>query len=264
MATKLRLKITLFLFFIVCVQLSAEQVLLVVGKDDQKPISTESVSKENANSTSTGSDTSTRYLNTSSTIDRVDSSTESDDSQSGTSMKHVNSSSSKVDLVLSIKNSTDVEENTTSSTEQSSTLNYSNQTAVTQASSRRSVCPLYVRKKDAKKEVQDFMNYSYDTAIDLCNTSSRVGCRFADFSRQILSCVNFKYFDFIDISDELNENKDLNELPKEPDSPVLGKITLKVLNIEAISVKNMDFEMGFYLGKFKLACQFLDSLLIYY
>ena len=121
--------------------------------------------------------------------------------------------------------------------------------ASTSSGKRFIFCPHYLDKKDGRKETSDLMRYTFNSAIALCNTSSRVGCKDSDFLRQISSCANSVYFNFEDIRNELFENKEQQDLPRDSEeNPVVGYISFKVVNINAFSVKDMDFKMDFYLG----------------
>lgn len=111
-------------------------------------------------------------------------------------------------------------------------------------------CPHYLDKKDGRKEISDLMRYTFQAGISLCNTSSRVGCRHSDFLRQIVNCAHSEYYTIDDIKRELSENKDQHDVPRETEeSPLLAYISFKVVNIDAVSVKDMDFKMDFYMGK---------------
>ena len=117
-------------------------------------------------------------------------------------------------------------------------------------------CSNYVDKKDRNKELSEFMRNAYDLAINLCNTSNRVGCMHSDFLRGISTCLNSKYFNFDEIKEDLKENKNVQALPRDSDDqPIFGRIAFKVETIDAISVKDMDFKMDFYMGISKI-CHF--------
>lgn len=110
-------------------------------------------------------------------------------------------------------------------------------------------CPYYThRKEKTKKDLTNFFKDSYNSAIELCNTSSRVGCKYSDFLNLVSTCINEKYFGVDDIILEMNENKELNELPQAERQPVIGFVSFKIVNVDAVSIVKMDFKIDFYLG----------------
>lgn len=119
----------------------------------------------------------------------------------------------------------------------------------TQKKREIATCPLYkAREEKTKNDLTSFLKDTYDSAVDLCNTSSRVGCQYSDFLRLISTCINDNYFDVDDVIEELRGNKELNELPQVDGQPVFGHVSFKIVNIDAVSVKDMDFKIDFYLG----------------
>lgn len=162
-------------------------------------------------------------------------------------ISNLNDSFNRSEKTISSINDNNTNDQNLSSSSKSVIDDFSNQT--TTKISLQVACPPYSEKHNNTEEILNFMRITYDAAVDLCNSSSRVGCKYSNFLRQISSCVNSKYFNLDDIRAELSENKNLLELPRQTsEEPVLGYVSFKVLNIDAISVKDMDFKMDFYLG----------------
>lgn len=235
-------KIILVLLIFYCLDESVEQILLIAGREKISTNKKSSASNSKTHAKLIANNPSTTDL---SNKDNAFNGYNGNISMINESSLFNDSSFNRSSYILS---SYDLSNNSNSS------VLYLNDSQLTKKPLKepKPLCPYYTKAKDYKKELTDFMRHSYRTAIDLCNTSSRVGCKSANFLRQISNCVNdWKYFSLVDIINELNGSESQNDLPRiQPDTPVEGQVIFKVMNINTVSVKKLDFKMDFYMGIF--------------
>ena len=245
-------ELVLFLFVLFELDLSVQQILVMVNNEQTSAAGVESSPKREQNLTVLrhSSYNVTVFTNESS-IELHNDSSDINERTSINSSDIASVGSSEPSSVYSASTADPIAGNRQQQSPPLQQANLTTTEASTPTGRRFITCPHYLDKKDGRKETSDLVRYTFGSAIGLCNTSSRVGCRYSDFLRQIVNCAKSEHFTIDDIKHELSENKDLHELPRETEeSPVLGYISFKVMNIDAVSVKDMDFNIDFYMGKF--------------